>query len=127
MPCAMPPCAVPGELGAVGGGLANSVPAAGAGYGERAELPPAASEPRRVNPEHQPGEWRRAQPRDWPGDDLDGRYETQQVLGEGVYSVVYKAWDREIGQHVVLKKLRFNDNFNEGIPTHVIREVTLLR
>jgi len=58
---------------------------------------------------------------------VEDKYETLGVVGNGVYGTVYKARDRETNQIVAMKRLRLDDDFGDGIPSHVIREVSLLR
>jgi cyclin-dependent kinase len=72
-----------------------------------------------------------AQPRD---DDLDlpameDRYDTLEVIGSGVYGTVLKAVDKETTDVVAIKMLKLSerDDFTDGIPAHVVREVGLLR
>jgi len=55
------------------------------------------------------------------------RYEPMDVSGIGVYGTVYRALDRETGQVVAMKRVHLEDEFGEGVPAHVIREVSLLR
>jgi len=58
---------------------------------------------------------------------VEDKYETLDVIGNGVYGTVYQARDRETNEIVAMKRLRLDDDFGDGIPAHVIREVSLLR
>jgi serine/threonine protein kinase len=58
---------------------------------------------------------------------LEERFEALEVIGTGVYGTVYRARDRDTKDWVALKRLNFDDDYGEGIPSHVIREVSLLR
>jgi len=60
--------------------------------------------------------------------DLEGRYETLQEIGSGVYGTVYQARDRETNEIVAMKRLRLDGgDLSDGVPAHVIREVSLLK
>jgi len=61
------------------------------------------------------------------GDELEEIYEHLQDVGVGVYGTVYKARDRRTDRTVAVKKLKFGNDFGEGVPAYVIREVSLLR
>lgn len=61
------------------------------------------------------------------GEELDDKYEHLQDVGVGVYGTVSKAIERRTGKTVAIKKLKFANEFGEGVPAYVIREVTLLR
>lgn len=54
------------------------------------------------------------------------KYERLQELGKGSYGVVYRARNRESGEQVALKKLRYSLE-DEGLPVSTIREICLLR
>lgn len=62
--------------------------------------------------------------------DLEQRYELLNIVGEGTYGVVWRAVNRQTGEHVALKKIRLdNQELLEeiGVPSTAIREVILLR
>lgn len=61
------------------------------------------------------------------GGDLNDQYQRLEVIGEGVYGTVYKAYMRTTGEVVALKRIHLEDDLDDGIPAHVIREVSLLR
>jgi serine/threonine protein kinase len=61
-------------------------------------------------------------------DVLEQKYEIMEAAGSGVFGTVFRARCRETQEDVALKKLNFDhDEFDEGMPSHVIREVSLLR
>jgi len=55
------------------------------------------------------------------------QYDLVDVIGEGVYGTVHLAIDCETGEQVALKQLKLDDDCADGVPAHVIREVSLLR
>ncbi|CAK0891539.1 unnamed protein product [Prorocentrum cordatum] len=55
------------------------------------------------------------------------RYEVMHVIGTGVYGTVFVARDRETDSRVAIKSLTIDDDQGDGVPAHVIREVSLLR
>ena len=58
---------------------------------------------------------------------LGDRYDIQEMIGRGACGVVYKAFDREEARVVALKRMHYHDIDVNGIPPHIIREVTALR
>lgn len=58
---------------------------------------------------------------------LGDRYDIQEMIGRGACGVVYKAYDREEARVVALKRMHYHDIDVNGIPPHIIREVTALR
>lgn len=54
------------------------------------------------------------------------RYLKRQVLGEGTYGVVYKAFDTMTGQIVAIKRIRLG-NYKEGVNFTALREIKLLK
>ncbi|CAG9529911.1 unnamed protein product [Cercopithifilaria johnstoni] len=48
-------------------------------------------------------------------------------VGEGVYGTVYKAIDKRGGNTVSVKKVRMTSTFENGVPSALIREITLLK
>lgn len=64
----------------------------------------------------------------WPVDQaVEEKYEHQQVIGVGVYGTVYKARDRQTDRVVAIKKLKIEEDYGQGVPANVIREVVCLR
>ena len=59
--------------------------------------------------------------------ELGDRYEIQRMLGKGACGKVYKGFDREKKLEVALKRMHYYDVDVNGIPPHVLREVTALR
>ncbi|TBU05913.1 cyclin-dependent kinase, partial [Hamiltosporidium magnivora] len=53
-------------------------------------------------------------------------YQKIEKIGEGTYGVVYKAKDKNTGEIVALKKIRF-ENENDGVPSTTIREISILK
>lgn len=63
----------------------------------------------------------------WPEEDTVGNlYEHEKVIGVGVYGTVYKGRHRETDRVVAIKKLRIEEDFGQGVPSHVLREIGLL-
>eukprot|EP01064_Diplonema_japonicum_P030207 TRINITY_DN5070_c0_g1_i1.p1 TRINITY_DN5070_c0_g1~~TRINITY_DN5070_c0_g1_i1.p1 ORF type:complete len:298 (+),score=62.58 TRINITY_DN5070_c0_g1_i1:39-932(+) len=54
------------------------------------------------------------------------KYTKLDKIGEGAFGVVYKAKDKDSGELVALKKIRF-DGEDEGVPCTAIREISLLK
>ncbi|KAL8109537.1 hypothetical protein AgCh_025594 [Apium graveolens] len=54
------------------------------------------------------------------------KYEKVEKIGEGTYGVVYKARDRVPNETIALKKIRLEQE-DEGVPSTVIREISLLK
>jgi serine/threonine protein kinase len=52
-------------------------------------------------------------------------FEKIERLGEGAFTKVFKAKNKETGEIVALKKIRIDSN--EGLPFTVIREISLLK
>ena len=48
-------------------------------------------------------------------------------VGEGTYGVVYKADDKVTGDIVALKRVRFDAEGDEGVPSTALREIAILR
>jgi serine/threonine protein kinase len=55
------------------------------------------------------------------------RYERQVKLGEGSYGVVYKALDTARGNTVALKILKFDEFDEGGLPSTLLREISILK
>ncbi|CAK0862360.1 unnamed protein product [Prorocentrum cordatum] len=55
------------------------------------------------------------------------QYELVEVIGEGAYGTVHLARDRDTGEQVAVKQLKLGGDFADGVPAHVVREVSLLR
>jgi serine/threonine protein kinase len=55
------------------------------------------------------------------------RYERQATLGEGSYGVVYKAVDTTTGATVALKILKFDEFDEDGVPSTLLREISILK
>lgn len=55
------------------------------------------------------------------------RYTKLFEVGSGAYGTVFKAVDRETGRTVALKQLQLEGELWDGIPAHILREVSLLR
>lgn len=55
------------------------------------------------------------------------RYEKHEQLGEGSYGVVYRATDKETGQVVALKILKLDNLDEDGVPSTLLREISILK
>ncbi|KAJ0703621.1 putative cyclin-dependent kinase CMGC-CDK-Pl family [Helianthus annuus] len=53
-------------------------------------------------------------------------YEKVEKIGEGTYGVVYKARDKVTNETIALKKICLEQE-DEGVPSTVIREISLLK
>jgi serine/threonine protein kinase len=59
---------------------------------------------------------------------LRDQYEyVDKPIGEGAYGVVYKAYDLKNKRHVAIKRIRMNEEENDGIPPTALREIALLK
>ncbi|CAK0832739.1 unnamed protein product [Prorocentrum cordatum] len=56
-----------------------------------------------------------------------GRYVPLAEIGRGVYGTVLAARDSETNETVALKRITVDDDQADGVPAHIIREVSLLR
>lgn len=58
--------------------------------------------------------------------DLQMKYRLDQhPIGQGAYGSVYKGLDKATNQFVALKRTKI-DNFNDGIPSTTLREISIL-
>merc|ERR1719232_1174693 len=57
---------------------------------------------------------------------LDGYLRTE-LIGQGAYGIVYKATKVSTGEMVAIKRIPFAETSEGGVPTSVIREISLLR
>ncbi|CAK0857541.1 unnamed protein product [Prorocentrum cordatum] len=62
-----------------------------------------------------------------PGRHGPERYVPLAEIGRGVYGTVLVARDCETNETVALKRIVMDDDQGDGVPAHVIREVSLLR
>lgn len=62
-----------------------------------------------------------------PKKTIETRYRKIEVLGEGTYGVVFKAYDLISNQFVALKKIRMEYEEDEGIPATTLREISSLK
>ena len=58
---------------------------------------------------------------------MEERYEKQETIGEGTYGVVYKGIDKQNGRVVAIKKVKLEQEEDEGIPSTTLREVSALK
>jgi len=64
----------------------------------------------------------------WPVDEtVEEKYEHMEVIGVGVYGTVYKARCRATDRTVAIKKLKIEEDYGQGVPANVIREVVCFR
>lgn len=54
------------------------------------------------------------------------RIQIHECIGTGTYGDVYRCFDRKLGRHVAVKKMKI-PNDGQGIPSTVLREISLLR
>lgn len=54
------------------------------------------------------------------------RFKELEKIGKGTYGEVFKAYDAKFDQVIALKKM-FIQNEEEGIPSTVLREISLLK
>lgn len=59
--------------------------------------------------------------------ELIDRYDTQERIGEGVYGIVYRVREIRTGDTLAVKRIRLDDDTEDGVPAYLIREVSLLR
>jgi len=63
-----------------------------------------------------------------PESNVNRKYQALKVVGSGVFGVVYRAFNRATNSLVAVKVLHAEPDIQEeGVPTHVIREVSLMR
>jgi serine/threonine protein kinase len=55
------------------------------------------------------------------------RYQREAKLGEGSYGVVYRAIDTRTGMTVALKILKLDDLDEDGVPSTLLREISILK
>ena len=58
---------------------------------------------------------------------INNRYQKLDKLGEGTYGVVFQALDLLHNTHQAIKKIRMEDDEDEGIPATTLREISVLR
>ena len=56
----------------------------------------------------------------------DQKYTKLDKIGEGAFGIVHKAKDKDTGELVALKRIRF-DQEEEGVPCTAVREISLLK
>jgi serine/threonine protein kinase len=49
------------------------------------------------------------------------------ILGEGTYGVVLKMYDIKKKEYVAVKKIKLENQEDEGIPSSSIREISILK
>jgi len=59
--------------------------------------------------------------------ELSLKFHFSEKIGEGVYGKVYRAVNSSTGQVVAVKRQKFHDAVDEGIPSTAIREISLLK
>ncbi|OHS98245.1 CMGC family protein kinase [Tritrichomonas foetus] len=55
------------------------------------------------------------------------RFERHEKLGEGSYGVVYRATDKNTGMTVALKILKLENLEDDGVPSTLLREISILK
>ncbi|KRX08109.1 Protein kinase-like domain [Pseudocohnilembus persalinus] len=58
---------------------------------------------------------------------LQERYEKIEKLGEGTYGVVSKYYDHQKKEYVAIKKIKFDNDEDEGVPATALREMSILK
>lgn len=60
------------------------------------------------------------------GHQEEPRIQIEKIIGTGTYGDVYKCFDRKLNRSVAVKKMKI-PNDGQGIPSTVLREISLLR
>lgn len=55
------------------------------------------------------------------------RYERHEKLGEGSYGVVYRATEKQTGRIIALKILKLDNLEEDGVPSTLLREISILK
>jgi len=55
------------------------------------------------------------------------KYELERQVGTGVYGTVFEARHKDTNKKVAIKKLKIEEDYGQGVPANVIREVVCLR
>ena len=55
------------------------------------------------------------------------RYSMENKLGEGTYGIVYRGIDKQTGKQVAIKKIKLEQEEDEGIPATTLREISVLK
>ena len=58
---------------------------------------------------------------------IDCHLQRLDIIGQGSYSVVYRARNRLSKEIVTLKVMKVFEDEVSGVPTHTLREVSILR
>lgn len=57
---------------------------------------------------------------------FQSNFTKEEKLGEGTYGIVTRAFDKRKGKAVAIKKLKLENQDDEGIPSTTIREISIL-